>query len=106
MWLQTASFGMDHTEEVKEAVVMAYALKNQPALLRKYERLNKFITFLMGKPDNLSLPQVLAEIEKSGLPMEELLRNEQAMAQIKATLEETGNHQTRIRPAFARNTIW
>jgi len=104
MWLQSASFGMDHAEEVKEAVMMAFALKDEPALLRKYERLNKFITFLMGQPDNLSLPQVLAEVEKTGMQMEELLNNEQAIGQIKATLEEIGNKQTRIRPAFERTS--
>lgn len=104
MWLQSASFGMDHEEEVKEAVVMAYALKNDPFLLKKYERLNKFITFLMGQPDNLSLPQVLAEVEKTGMPMAELLNDPQAMSTIKATLEEIGNQQTHIRPAFERTS--
>ena len=104
MWLQTVPFGMDHQEEVQQAVMMACALKRDRDMLARYERLNHFITFLMGKPDNLSLPQVLAEVDKSGLEMEDLLHNDQAMARLKAALEKTGNEQTRIRPAYERTS--
>ncbi len=104
MWLQSAPMGMDNPEEVRQAVVMAFVLNQNKDLWNKYERLNKFITFLMGKHDNLSLPQVVAEVEKAKLPMQELLNNEQALDKIKKELERIGNEQTRIRPAFEKTS--
>ena len=100
MWLQSAPFGMDHDDELKEAVMIAYALRNNKSAQQKYDLLNQFITFLMGKPDNLSIPQVLEEVNKTGMEMEALLANDQAMAKLKKALEEVGDKQTRIRPKY------
>ena len=100
MWLQSAPFGMDHDDELKEAVMIAYALRNNKSAQQKYDLLNQFITFLMGKPDNLSIPQVLEEVNKTGMEMEALLANDQAMAKLKKALEDVGNKQTRIRPKY------
>ena len=100
MWLQSAPFGMDHEADLKNAVKIAYALKNNKQALQKYNKMNDLITFLMGKPDNLSIPQVIAEVDKTGLEMNELLGNDQALVQLKKALEIIGNKQTRIRPKF------
>ena len=104
MWLQSVPFGMDNPDEVKEAVVMAYALDNNPQAKQNYDTFNKLITFLMGQPDNLSIPQVIAEVKKIGLPLESLLANQQKMDELKKTLEKIGNEQTRIRPAFEKTS--
>ena len=100
MWLQSVPFGMDHEDEVNAAVMIAYVMKDNKSLREKYEKFDRLITFLMGKPDNLSIQQVITEVEKAGLPMEELLRNKQAMSQLKKNLEKIGNEQTRIRPKY------
>ena len=100
MWLQSAPFGMDHEADLKNAVKIAYALKDNKQALQKYNKMNDLITFLMGKPDNLSIPQVIAEVNKTGMEMNELLENSQAMARLKKALEDLGNKQTRIRPKF------
>ena len=104
MWLQTVPFGLDHQEEIEAAVLIAYVLKGNPALQQKYNTLNELITYLMGKPDNLSIPQVINEIDKTGLPMEDLLNNAIAMSQLKKNLEEIGNKQTRIRPKYEKTS--
>ncbi|MBP5799542.1 MAG: DUF3160 domain-containing protein [Prevotella sp.] len=104
MWLQTASFGMNHKDELLAAIMQACALKLDKKSQNNYNRLNSLITFLMGKPDNLSLMQVMAEVEKTGLQMEDLLHNDEAIAKITATLEEIGNKQTRIRPKFEKTS--
>jgi hypothetical protein len=104
MWLQTVPFGMNHQEEVQQAVMMAYALKSDKELMKKYDKMNRFITFLMGKPDNLSLPQVMAEVAKTDMQMEDLLHNDAELGKVKARLEKIGNEQTRIRPAFERTS--
>ena len=101
MWLQTASFGTEHKQEVLQAIQQACALKYAK---ENYDTLNKLITYLMGQSDNLSLAQVLAEVEKTGLQMEDLIHNDEAVAKITATLEEIGNKQTRIRPKFEKTS--
>ena len=104
MWLQTAPFGMDNDDEVQEAVMMAYALKLDKTIVEKYERLNQLITFLMGQSDDLSIMQVLAEIQKSSLQMEDYIKNDEAMSKLKKTLAEIGEKQTRIRPKYERTS--
>ena len=105
MWLQSAPMGMDHADEVNQAVVMAYVLNHDKALQAKYDKLNRLITYLMGQPDNLSLPQVQAEVARTGIEnLGELLGDQQAMAQIKTALKETGDKQTRIRPKFEKTS--
>ena len=104
MWLQTASFGMDHKDEVLAAVMQACALKLDKRSQNNYKRLNSLITYLMGESDNLSLLQVMAEVEKTGLQMEDLIHNDEAIAKITATLNELGNKQTRIRPKYEKTS--
>ena len=100
MWLQTVPFGLDHEEEVRQAVMMAYCLRANQSLGKKYERLNNFITFLMGKTDNLSITQ----IDLSGKPMEELFADSEAMSTLTARLNKMGNEQTRIRPKYEKTS--
>ena len=100
MWLQTASFGLDHKDDVLAAVMQACALKLDKKSQENYRTLDELITYLMGESDDLSLPQVMAEVEKTGLQMEDLIHNDDAIAKITATLNEIGNTQTRIRPKY------
>jgi hypothetical protein len=104
MWLQSVPFGMDHEDEVNAAVMIAYVMKNNKSLRDKYEKFDKLITYLMGKPDNLSIQQVISEVEKTGMPMEELIKNKQAMNKLKSNLEKIGDVQTRIRPKFEKTS--
>ncbi|MBQ8988651.1 MAG: DUF3160 domain-containing protein [Prevotella sp.] len=101
MWLQTAAFGTQNKQEVLQAIQQACALKYAK---ENYDTLNKLITYLMGQSDNLSLAQVLTEVEKTGLQMEDLIHNDEAVAKITATLNEIGNKQTRIRPKFEKTS--
>ena len=101
MWLQAVPFGMNHKDEVLAAIQEACALKYAKD---KYDKLDQLITYMMGPSDNLSLSQVLTEVEKSGLQMEDLLHNDEAVAKISAALEKIGNEQTRIRPKFEKTS--
>ena len=104
MWLQTASFGMNNKDEVLAAVMQACALKLDKKSQENYNRLNSLITFLMGKSDNLTIMQVKAEVEKLNMQMEDLLHNDQAIAQLTAKLNEIGDKQTRIRPKYEKTS--
>ena len=104
MWLQTAPMGLKHDTEVKQAVMMAFALKQSKSARQKYDKMNELITLLMGKPDNLSMLQVMAEVEKTGKSQEELIYDQQAIAKLTAKLNEIGDKQTRIRPKFEKTS--
>ena len=104
MWLQTANFGLKNKAEVQAAVMQTYAFKNDDQLVKKYKTLDELITFLMGKPDNLTIMQVWAEVKKLDMQMEDLLHNDEAMAKLTAKLNEIGDKQTRIRPKFEKTS--
>ena len=104
MWLQTASFGLEHETEVKQAVQMAFAMKLFTNIRKKYDKINNLITMLMGKPDNLSMLQVIAEVDKTHMRMEELMNDDQTIAKLTKTLNEIGDKQTRIRPKFEKTS--
>ncbi len=104
MWLQSVPFGMDHDDEVGAAILLADVLSKNPKALADYEKFDRLITWLMGKADNLSIPQVRAEMKRIGLPLEVLLSNADKMAELKASLEKIGDEQTRIRPAFEKTS--
>ena len=104
MWLQSVPFGMDHDDELCEAIVMADALQDNKEAARCYETVNTLVGYLMGQPDNLSIPQVQAEMKKKGLLLAELLESAKDLADVKAALKETGDKQTRIRPKFERTS--
>ena len=104
MWLQTANFGLDNKDEVLAAVMQAYALKNDDKLVKKYETLNELITYMMGKPDNLTIMQVKTQVDKLNMQMEDLMHNDEAIAQLTAKLNEIGDKQTLIRPKFEKTS--
>ncbi len=104
MWLQAASLGTNHDTEVKQAVMMAFALKQSPKTLQKYEIIDNLITLLMGKHDNLSLLQIITEVEKSGKTQEELIYDDKALKQLTARINDIGNKQTRIRPKYEKTS--
>ena len=104
MWLQTANFGLKNKAEVQAAAMQTYAFKYDDKLVKKYKTLNELITFLMGKPDNLTIMQVWAEVKKYDMQMEDLLHNDQAIDKLTATLNKIGDKQTRIRPKFEKTS--
>ena len=104
MWLQTATMGLDYETEVKQAVQMAYAMKLFKKTRQKYDKIDNLITLLMGKHDNLSLLQVITEVDKTDMSMDELLNDDKEIAKLTKELNEIGNKQTRIRPKFEKTS--
>ena len=104
MWVQTATMGLEHETEVKQAVQMAFAMKLFKNIQKKYDKINYLITMLMGQPDNLSMIQVMKEVDKTGMSMDELLNDDKTIAKLTKDLNEIGNKQTRIRPKFEKTS--
>lgn len=104
MWLQTATMGLDHETEMKQAVQMAFAMKLFKNIRKKYDKINDLITLLMGKHDNLSILQVISEVDKTGMGMDELINDDKAISNLTKTLKLIGDKQTRIRPKFEKTS--
>lgn len=104
MWLQHVPFGTDKPEQLRNALILADLIGKNAELRKTYNRLFEPMTFLFGKPDNLTILQVYDEMQKVGLPLEKLLKNKKAMAAIRKSLDAMGESQTRIRPKFERTS--
>ena len=100
MWLQSVPFGLDTPEQVQLAAVMADELNRHEPVQRTYQRVNQLITYLMGQPDNLAMPQVQEELKKMGKPLAELLESKQDMDRLTKNLNDIAEKQTRIRPKY------
>ena len=104
MWLQSVPFGMEHDEEVREAVLLAGTMMGLKEETSKYETIDQLLTLLMGKPDNIAIPQVQTEMAKMGVSMEQLLTDNNELQRLKKAVEEVGEKQTRIRPKYERTS--
>ena len=104
MWLQHVPFGTDKPEQLRNALILADVIGKNAELRKTYDRLFEPMTFLFGKPDNLTILQVYDEMQKIGLPLEKILKNKKAMAAIRKSLDAMGENQTRIRPKFERTS--
>jgi len=104
MWLQHVPFGTDKPQQLRNALVLANEIATDGELRQIYDQLYEPMTFLFGKPDNLTILQVYDEIQKCGLPLEKLLKSKKALAVVQRNLDELGETQTRIRPKFERTS--
>lgn len=100
MWLQHVPFGTDKPEQLQNALILADVIGKNEELRRIYQQLFEPMSFLFGRPDNLTILQVYDEMQKINLPIEKLLKNKKKLAEIRKNLDEMGENQTRIRPKF------
>lgn len=96
MWLQTAHFGTDKPEKMKQIALIANTLNQQPELRDIYNKVNEPITYLMGTPDNVTLLQVAERVKEMGMPVGKLLASKKAMAQLTQDIEKIARKQMRI----------
>ncbi len=114
MWLQTVPFQTDKREEMERAFLLAQTIGGSPELSRLYKALTEPMTWLMGKPDDVSIQQVWELIQAAGLSGgSSLSRNSsgyglsggsdtfEALCQ---QIDEIAERQTRIRPKFLRTS--
>lgn len=104
MWLQHVPFGTDKPEQLRNAMIIADEIGKNSELRKYYAKLFEPMTFLFGKPDNLTILQVYDEMKKTGLPLDKLLKDKKAMDALRESLDEMGENQTRIRPKFERTS--
>ncbi|MCI6160590.1 MAG: DUF3160 domain-containing protein [Prevotella sp.] len=100
MWLQNVPFGTDKENQLKRALLMAQVIGDNRQFTNGYRRLADPISFLLGKPDNVSILQVYEEMKQSGYKLNELLEDKAKMKKIRLAIEQIANKQTRIKPKF------
>lgn len=100
MWLQNAPFGTDKDDQLQQALLLAQVIGSNASLTKQYQDLTEPITYLMGMPDDVSILQVYAEMQKSGSTLEELINNPKKLEAIRKALEELSKKQSVIKPKF------
>lgn len=104
MWLQTAHFGTDKPEKMKQLALMASVLGSRPALLSAYRQVFEPITYLMGTPDNVTILKVIDELQTMKMPINQLLSSKKSMEKLTRRIEEIARKQTRIVPKFVNDS--
>ena len=100
MWLQTVPFRTDNTQQMQRAVMLADWLAKDQQAMRLYNNIAEPMTFLMGQPDNVSIPQVVDIVRNTGLSIEKLLADQEQMQKVRQQVEQVAEQQTRIKPKF------
>lgn len=100
MWLQNVHFGTDKPQQMAYAVALADAVNSNKKVQKAYSDVFSPMTFIFGKPDNVTIQQVYEEVQKMGIGMEKLLKSKRAMRLLGQRIEMIGESQTRIRPKF------
>lgn len=68
MWMQNAFYcGAEKDGQIKDILYHAVALKMNPASLDLYKKIDAPLTFIFGQQDNLSMIDVLNEMESQGI---------------------------------------
>lgn len=102
MWLQTVPFRTDRPDDMRKALVLAEAIGSNPELTALYEQLTTSMTWLMGKPDDVSILQVWEVMKACGLTENAVSVDETKLTEITKKIDEIADNQTRIRPRFQR----
>lgn len=100
MWLQNAPFGTDKDDQLEQALLLAQTIGGNAQLTKQYKDITEPITYLMGMPDDVSILQVYAEIQKSGSTVSELINDKKKFDAIRKALEELSKKQSIIKPKF------
>ena len=107
MWLQTVPFQTDKKEDMRRASLLAQTIGAKKELAQLYVSLTEPMTWLMGKPDDVSIMQ-LWEIIAATLSKEKAPRGEAFLQEITKKVDEIAEKQTRLRPKFqytSRNKV-
>lgn len=97
MWIQKGCFMREDEQQLFTAANLATLINETSAAQHELRRLNQAISFLMGRPDNVSVID-LAVWMRSEMPNPVNLRDEEQMNRIDEWLKEQFKDANRIRP--------
>lgn len=100
MWLQTVPFGTDKPQQLRRALLIAEVIGGNAQLKSIYNKVSDPISYLMGTPDNITVLQVYDIIKSHSVTLAKLMSDEKALNEIRASIEQLAQKQTRIKPKF------
>ena len=106
MWLQNVPFGTDKDDQLRAALLLAQTIGSNAGLTKSYKSLTEPITYLMGMPDDVSILQVYAEMQKMGGTLEQFFNDDKKFEAIRKALEDLAKKQTRIKPKFQASSAF
>jgi hypothetical protein len=106
MWLQTVPFGTDRPEQLQRALLLADIVGGNERLAAVYRQLTEPLTFLMGQPDNVDIMQVYQVMQQAGATPATLVKNSKQLAQVRQTIEQIAEKQTRIKPKYLMTSVY
>lgn len=97
MWLQTAPFCLDETEQFNQSIFSSYLLTNEKTY-NSYKSIYEPIAFLVGLPDNLSFMDITDFIKQQEISsIEDALKSENR-SKIEHKLKELSKTRNKIKP--------
>lgn len=101
-WMQLANkcAGSD------EFLLMADVLNNQPGLRQLLERISAPLQLLVGQPDDVSLLDLAAIVEKMGTSFDEISKNKRLSKAYRQAVDELAQSRTRILPKKAVSCLY
>ena len=106
MWLQTAPFIADKPAQLLEAAVIAQVLTGNQTVMHFYKNLTEPITYLLGTPDNASIPQIAELMKKEGVTLTALANDGAVQKRFSEAVKKLMDEQTRIVPKFQATSIY
>ena len=101
MWLQSVPFAADAPHQLRRALLIAQVVGSDNNLMQTYKNISDPITFLMGEPDNVSILQVNDLLTQSGLTLEKVMNDDEALKTVQKAVENLCEKQIRIKPKHA-----
>ena len=98
MWLQTVPFQTDNLADMSKMSILAEAIGKSPLLTKLYNDISEPLTWLMGRPDDVSIMQAWQIMQESPNDLTTAYRR----------INEMAEQQTRLRPKFqhtSRNKV-
>ena len=98
MWLQTVPFQTDNLADMTKMSILAEAIGKSPLLTKLYNDISEPLTWLMGRPDDVSIMQAWQIMQESPNDLTTAYRR----------INEMAEQQTRLRPKFqhtSRNKV-
>ena len=98
MWLQAVPFQTDNLADMTKMSILAEAIGKSPLLTKLYNDISEPLTWLMGRPDDVSIMQAWQIMQESPNDLTTAYRR----------INEMAEQQTRLRPKFqhtSRNKV-
>jgi len=97
MWMQTAAFCREESEQLKHSALMAYLLE-AGKLMDAYNSIYEPIVFLIGEPDNLSVNDIVTYFKANHLTDPSVILSTSTQQKVDVELQRVLKTRNKIKP--------